>query len=275
MASEDNQQDDAQIEVTDLATGASYRHGAAPDARARPPLLRVEHSPLRITLTLDARRLRIMGSALALVLLSALIIGEVTPLRAGLERVFAFPERSTQGIPTLPPTGIPATSLPTEYPTPVAVSLQTIPTGCEESATTQTVGPAPTIGPGVGGDGVWVNGFRGPKATFIIGGGALTIYGFEQPITLTLALDFKPTVTLSGIDTTTGYPLWFNAANPPSGAPVTSYMITETQAIDQGASSDSTAVYFQMNMYLPGTGCYEITARWSGGGWHAFFAAGV
>jgi hypothetical protein len=106
-----------------------------------------------------------------------------------------------------------------------------------------------------------------------------TQYGWPAPIGLILQSDFiGPAVTLSGYDLRTGHPLWFGFVVAGNwGAPekiLPAYVLDLTNPpVPAGGATDRERFWYGY-IFLPGAGCYSITASWPGGGWQATVSAG-
>ena len=179
--------------------------------------------------------------------------------------------------PRLTPTATPVpTATPFPTPTVVAPALGPIPADCPSSTATPDVGGIPNQRTyAVGGPDVWVDGFDSARALTSItrdAAGPYTQYGWPVRISLVTRDPFAAVVTLVGHDTRTHAPLWWaSLSNDSYTVPAATFTIDPQQ--DQG-STDGENKWWYGALYLPGAGCYTLSASWSGGGWTATFAAG-
>ncbi|HUY78912.1 MAG TPA: hypothetical protein VMV29_19220 [Ktedonobacterales bacterium] len=300
-----DQPDELTFEVTDLATGSRQPHPLAPEASAgarsaqpaqpaqRTRLIQVSHTPTRVTLTLDARALRIGLAAVALLLVAGIAISNLPRLgpQVGHSGWFAYVPLSSPTPQVVSQSGAsigitmdpsqPSVIAPT--PTIPLQALGPIPSDCAPNRTDSSVG-APGLGTAVGHDPVWVDAFDGPTATLSIpahGGTQFTQYGWQVGIVLVFTTGYSAPVTLSGNAAKTNLPLWFGALNPLADpgintqAPTTDFTIDAQQAQTNGGGVSGDIVFYQVAMYLPGAGCYTLGANWPGGRWLIGFAAGA
>jgi hypothetical protein len=187
--------------------------------------------------------------------------------------------------PHLTPTNTPIpTSTPIPTPTLVAPALGPAPADCPSSTATPHVGGFPNqLTYAVGGLDVWVDGFDSAHAVSSItrdATGPYTQYGWPVGIALVLRHPFGAAVTLVAHDARTHAPLWWAfAANVAVGNSLDYTPPAPTFMIDPGTqgliwSSDGESMWWDGKLYLPGAGCYTLSASWQGGGWTATFAAG-
>lgn len=151
------------------------------------------------------------------------------------------------------------------------------PTNCNASPTADPVGP-PTAGRAVGADPVWVDGFDGPAATISIPNhatGPYTSDGWPVQIALVFKRPFSATVTLDAESPITFTLLSFSFRGPNGDTPPTvGFTLDPRHDQNLYASWDDTTTFWFGTLFLPGAGCYALSASWSGGGWRAVFAAG-
>jgi hypothetical protein len=144
--------------------------------------------------------------------------------------------------------------------------------------------------PGVGGQGVWLvagafvdfagapGAIVGQSATAKIGSlppSDYTLAGWPVQVQVLVQSTLTQPLTLTGQDLRTAYPLWFSSdANNPGAIDEA----VPLASIDPSQVASSTVdgrwkIWFGV-LYLPGAGCYQLQARWPGGGWRVTFAAG-
>lgn len=211
----------------------------------------------------------------SLALLVAVVVAVTASLAAGRRRTSPTVQTTAQvtivgGIVTAETTPTPAS--PFGDP-----PIGPMPTNCATSPTADPVGP-PTAGRAVGADPVWVDGFDGGAATISIPNHATGPYasdGWPVQIALVFKRPFSATVTLDGVSPTTFAPLSFSFHGPDGGTPPSAGFALDPHNVqDLYSSWDDTSAFWFGTLFLPGAGCYALSASWSGGGWRADFAAG-
>lgn len=273
---EDEQYDDAALEVSDLRPKAGRRTRGSGAGRA----------PRRIVVTLDARFARTVALVgLALVVTLDVLLANSPRLRAGIGTSLAGPTASpTESRFTIVSSGsvqitfatvIPSpTPFPT--PTPFAPPLGAIPTNCTPSATQPSVGGFGATAVGAGS--VWVDAFDGAHATVAMARDAsdpYSPYGWPIPFALAFKSGFTQPVTLRGESLADGHPLWFTFDGAEEMTPVPLFTLDPGDARGLNVSSDRTGVHWwNGSLYLPRSGCFALEASWPGGQWRAVFAAG-
>ena len=279
--------DDA-FEVTSLrppAPGSGRQLRSVAPGRLRP--LR------RLGGRMSARGWRLLAAGAALVVTLAIILGMIPGVSQGIAVAFgrSQPAQTTpapsnqsnflsltlaQG-----PTGPTPTPNPTPNPTtnPVAGSY---PASCPGGVT--TIPSATPFTGTLGGGPVWFGGFQSgvgqPAATKLTQSQSnANQYGMPIQVVLFIRSDTRGPVTINGVDLHGGRPLWFsfvaigNGRDPTPGAqtPATAFSFTP-QRPGPGVPTFWYASYG--SLYLPGSGCYAVSARWPGGGWRITFVAG-
>jgi hypothetical protein len=163
------------------------------------------------------------------------------------------------------------------------------PTSCGEELPALTPGGPPFGRWAIGREPVLLGGFIGPYATMPLGRAASTIaygwtapytpYGWPAPIGLMVqaGLPSGP-VTLSGWDQLTGHPLWFGFVVAGDwGAPqhvVPTFVLDPTHPSIPAGGWASPETFWYGYVFLPGAGCYTLTASWPGGNWRVTVSAG-
>lgn len=174
--------------------------------------------------------------------------------------------------PTSPPT-------PTPYPTPTLIApvIGPVPADCPSETTLVAFDPA-AVSSGIGGSNVWlVAPFSGSHAVLHLSSYQpkdYTPYGWSVLVQLLIKPDFGPSITLTGSDLRTRYPLWLTSSNSNMPISVVPNVTIDPTRINSGTSDGLWSIWFGV-LYLPGAGCYTMRASWSGGGWTANFAAGA
>jgi hypothetical protein len=168
---------------------------------------------------------------------------------------------------------------PTPYPTATlaAPALGAVPATCPQGAALVPFDTA-TIIPGIGGTDVWIVGpFSGPRATAHLASmypSDYTPLGWPLQIQVAIASTGTLPITLTGRDLRTGYPLWFQANDPGTGAPPATPSLTIDPTQLQSSTGDGKWLLWFGVLYLPEASCYIIQSAWAGGGWTANLAAG-
>ena len=201
------------------------------------------------------------------------LLSVIAPTPTAAPLVFAPPPRLT-------PTSTPIPT-PTPFPTPtvVAPALGPAPADCPSSTGVPHVGGFPNqLTYAVGGPDVWVDGFDSARARSSItrdATGPYTQYGWPVGIALVLRDTFDAAVTLVGQDARTHSPLWWAfLGNDGYTDPAATFTIDPQQDTGLSWSADGVSRWLTGALYLPGAGCYTLSASWPGGGWTATFAAG-
>ena len=283
------QRDDFDLEISDLdtPTPASRRRGGVGALWSRWH----RWSQQRVALP----RLVLATLVAALVTLALLtVLATGGQLAALLARPTPVPtlDLSQLHVPQRSPTPQ-STPTPSPYlsPTLIAPAIGPVPPNCPPSASLVPFAPAAII-PGAGGPDVWLVAgafyFSGPPSAKAmphaiahlgsLSRSAYTPYGWPVLVQVLVTSDFTPTITITGHDLHTGYPLWLAPGpNPvPEGAgPIftTTPRQPEGSIGDIGNAQQSWNIWFGA-LYLPGAGCYTLQASWPGGGWTVHFAAG-
>jgi hypothetical protein len=165
------------------------------------------------------------------------------------------------------------------------------PAQCSRQSPLLTQDGNPSLGEAIGKAPVLVGGFRGPYPTLPVGPAAsaqlndpgwtapYTQYGWPGFIDLILHTGVAGPVTLSGWDVRTGYPLWFGLVVAGVwGAP---QKMTSTYSLDPAhpaiPEGGSTALenFWYGYIFVPGAGCYTLSASWPGGSWQITVSAGA
>ncbi|MBF6592681.1 MAG: hypothetical protein IVW57_19395, partial [Ktedonobacterales bacterium] len=135
-----------------------------------------------------------------------------------------------------------------------------------------TLSMAPYFGSGIGQPPVYMSAsFDAPVAITHLGAAnTYTVYGWRMYVIWAVVPGYTGQITLSGASARDGRPLWLTAGL--RHTPTTS--ITLDPAV-----LNVPAQYAHWNewfgaLYLPGAGCYTLTARWASGMWQLPFAAG-
>lgn len=273
---EDDQRDDAALEVSDLRPRAGRRARGSNAGRA----------PRQIVVTLDTRFARgVALVALALVVTLGVLLANSPGLRSGIGTALVGPTAtptearftivSGGSVQITVATAIPSpTPFPT--PTPFAPPLGPVPTSCTPSATQPSVGGFGATA--VGSGSVWVDAFDSARATVAITRDAsdpYSPYGWPIPFALAFKSGFTQPVTLRGESLADGHPLWFTFNGAEEMTPVPLFTLDPGDARGLNVSSDRTgAHWWNGSLYLPGSGCFALEASWPGGQWRAVFAAG-
>jgi hypothetical protein len=274
---EDDQRDDAALEVSDLRPKARWRTRGSGVGRA----------PRRIVVTLDARFARTVALVgLALVVTLGVLLANSPGLRAGIGTSLAGPTATptaarftivTGGFVQITVAAAIPSPTPFPTPTPFAPPLGPIPTTCAPSATQPSVGGIPNGATAVGAGSVWLDAFDGARATIAITRDAsdpYSLYGWPIPIALAFKSGFTQPVTLRGDSLADGHPLWLRFGDP-DGTPVPLFTLDPGDAQGLGVNGDSTGTrWWNGTLYLPGSGCFALEASWPGGQWRTVFAAG-
>jgi hypothetical protein len=271
-----------ELEVTDLRTCREHPGGG----QARLP-------------SFSRRPWQRLLLALGLVLLVAVMLaGPLSGRREvpALSRATASPTTTDVFIATgtvsssLPSTPVGSLPAPTPLPDPfVARTLGPAPADCSAQPPVLSQDGPPFWGRAIGTDPILLGGFIGPYATIPLGPAASTMaygwsapyspYGWPAPIGLILRSGVSGAVTLSGWDIRTGYPLWFGFIVAGEwGAP---HQVTPTFTLDPahpavpaGGWTNSERFWYGY-AFLPGSGCYTLSASWPGGSWRITVSAGV
>ncbi|HEV2459931.1 MAG TPA: hypothetical protein VGS80_16355, partial [Ktedonobacterales bacterium] len=123
---------------------------------------------------------------------------------------------------------------------------------------------------------VWMDGFvEGLPATIALSPdtpSAYTAWGWPASIELAFKDTATAVVMLTGSDVRTRAPLWWSFPSTTNIPPLPSFTFDPQQ---QGARSGGLgAVWWTGTLYLPGSGCYVLSASWPDGSWTVHFAAG-
>jgi hypothetical protein len=218
----------------------------------------------------------VVAAALAVLLVLVLLVA--LPGLGGELVAFVHPTPAPHLLATAPTPGPTATVTPFPMPTLVAPPVGPVPADCAQSPTSPSVGLPPGKGiSAVGGGPVWVDGFvEGvPPATLAISPdtpSAYTAWGWPVEIVLVYKDPFTAVVRLTGSDVRTGAPLWWSFVGPFYTPPDPSVTFDPQQ--QQITSGGGGAVWWYGKLYLPGSGCYVLSASWPGRSWTVHFAAG-
>lgn len=271
----DIDQHDDELEITDLRS----RHARSlRDGWRRPHswrgVLAVRWAPLVVSVVV-----------LLAVALTALPVGG--DLLGTLERLVPSPA---------PPSALPTPVTPT--PTSFLVGetaprLGDAPARCLNGTlpALTRVGP-PAFGLAVGHTPVWVAGFTGPYPTLRLGPNArantwggwsapYTQVGWPVPIGLEVPAGFTGQIHLSGWDAHDGpsRSMQFGLIQASGGGPPsdveTTYTLDLTHPTIPPGGEDHTGVFWYGYAFLPGAGCYTLTASWPGGSWSVTISAGA
>jgi hypothetical protein len=234
---------------------------------------------------------------LSLVLLAAVLLANVLS-RSGRYRPAALPTASETagfapiGSTSLPPTPAEGQLAPTIVPNNSAGhAVAPAPAPCSPKSPVLTEDGNPTLGEAIGKAPVLLGGFSGPYATLPIGPdasghlndpgwtGSYTQYGWPALIELIVYTGVSGSVTLSGQDIQTGYPLWFGfVVAGVWGAPqqVTStYSLNPAQPSIPAGGETGLEDFWYGYVFLPGAGCYTLSATWPSGRWQITISAGA
>jgi hypothetical protein len=194
----------------------------------------------------------------------------------------------------LPPAPAPPLAAPTALPGLSGMSgmpvLAPAPARCGGEPPALTAGGPPHWGQAIGRAPVLLGGFIGPYATMPLGPAAsamaygwtapYTPFGWPAPIGLVLRAGFGGgSVTLSGWDPRTGYPLWFGFITAREwGAPqhvVPAFTLDPAHPSVPAGGWTAGETFWYGYAFLPGAGCYTLAAAWPGGGWQVTISAGA
>lgn len=251
-------------------------------------------------LRLSTRAWQRLAIAISLVALVAILLGSQSAIRDPLQQMinaalFPTPTPTATPQPTATPlipvlaTPVAPFAMATRLPGVTGVpALDTAPAQCGgKSAMVPSDGP-PWGTKAIGHAPVRLGGFVGTYPTLRLGPEAAakayswrapyTQYGWPAPIGLVLDSDFTGPVTLTGYDPRTGYPLWFGfivAGNWGAPEKITpAYVLDPANPPVPAGGATSTEQFWYGYIFLPGAGCYIISASWPGGGWQALVSAG-
>jgi hypothetical protein len=221
--------------------------------------------------------------AVVVVVLLALVLLVAAPIGSALGALVAHPTPAPTTAQFVFPTPMPATPTPSPYPTPTLASVPAVgpvPADCPPGSPLVDFSSGYTF-PGIGGAEVWlVAGLfvapQGvavePQATAHLGSFGLsdyTLFGWSVQVEVFVTLSLTNTITVTGRDLRTGYPLWLR----PGVEAATPILTVDPSQIPNSSSDGQWRIWFG-DLYLPGAGCYTLQASWLGGGWTVHFAAG-
>ncbi|HEY7984739.1 MAG TPA: hypothetical protein VID73_11260 [Ktedonobacterales bacterium] len=190
-----------------------------------------------------------------------------------------------------PPAPLPPLAAPTAVPGAAGTpALGPAPASCGAEPPPLTPGGPPLWGEAIGRAPVLLGGFIGPYATMPLGPAASTMaygwkaphtqYGWPAPIGLVLRAANPPgPVTLAGWDVRTGHPLWFGFITagqwgPPARVVPSITLDPAHPAVPAGGWTGEERFWYGY-AFLPGAGCYVLSATWPGGAWRATVSAGA
>jgi len=269
----DTQREDDEFEVTDLR-----------------PLHRSSNGPARLP-HLSAWTWQRLLLGLSLLLLIIVVLASLSSGGgvSGLAGSSASPTATQTVGPTL---AVPPQLAPTVVPnSSAALAVGPAPARCGQDTPGLTADGNLSMGMAIGTAPVLVGGFAGPPATLPVGPAAsarlnfpgwtqpYTRYGWPALIDLILHTGISGPVALTGRDLQTGYPLWFGFVVPGvAGAPqqVTRTLQLNPAHPDVPAGGETGEEEFWFGYaFLPGAGCYTLTASWPGGSWLLTVSAGA
>jgi hypothetical protein len=101
--------------------------------------------------------------------------------------------------------------------------------------------------------------------------------GWEHKLLWVVATTLHGSVTISGINLSTGAPLYPDAEYAEASSTPASLVLEpeDPTVMSQDANRDAQWTQFPGALTVPGAGCYLLKAVWPGGSWHMIFAAGV
>lgn len=209
----------------------------------------------------------------------------LTLLAAMLSLLVGCSTSSATVAPTSPPPTL--TALPTgtsePQPVPLTALLAPAPTNCTavappDSFTSSSFGGG-FVGPTTfsGGAPAWNLGLSTEPLHLNDLAGGVTPYP-ETKIMWVVGPDYTQPVTLSGHDTLSGAPLWFEVYAVATNAPpvYTTHAVLDPAAPNRGAAQNSTGKWsiWGVGLMALSAGCYELDVSASGAGWHTTFAIG-
>ncbi|HJT57168.1 MAG TPA: hypothetical protein VJ761_11785 [Ktedonobacteraceae bacterium] len=156
---------------------------------------------------------------------------------------------------------------------PVQDPLGLVPQDCPQNMV-QNPGAAP-LSSAIGGTPLWISGFDG-------NGAALTHLkranqpglGWYQQITLLLPSNYPSVVVLQGADMNDNVPLLFNDVASGQGLTALLMLDPDDPSFSTHLINDEFWIVITTNVYVPASGCYSLSAQWTGGSWTVYFAAG-
>jgi len=286
----DHDQDDIPHTTDDAFEVTSLRPPAPDSGRQLRSVAPGRLRPLRrLAGRMSARGWRRLAAGAALIVTLAIILGMIPGVAQGIAGAFG-PSRPAQTTPapsgqsgflSLTLTRGPTGPTPTPNPTP-DTATSPYPADCPDGITTMSSATPFTGTAGAGP--VWFGSFKslaGQPAAVQLTDLVSPVSQYGRPIQAVLFIrsDTHGPVTLSGVNVNGGRPLWFsfvaigNGRDPTPGAktPATEFSFTP-QRPSPGVPTFWYASYG--TLYLPGAGCYAVSAHWPGGGWRVTFAAG-
>lgn len=140
------------------------------------------------------------------------------------------------------------------------------PADCSASPAPKAVGP---LGSAIGGSPLWIAGFDGPQATMKVSGARRGEHGLYGKIVWGTEPGFSARIALTGASASDDSPLWFQFGG---GSPTTTPVLDPAHAgtVTAGATTWATDAGY---VFIPGPGCYRLSASWPGGGWSVSFLA--
>ncbi len=169
-----------------------------------------------------------------------------------------------------------------------APALDSAPASCGGASAMRHGDGPPWGSESIGHDPVLISGFSGSYPTLPLGQVAVesayqwqapyTRYGWPAPIGLILKSGFTGPVTLTGSDPRTGHPLWFGLITAGVwGAPekiTPAYQLDPAHPPIPAGGVTDTEQFWYGYIFLPASGCYNVTVSWPGGGWQMTISAG-
>lgn len=250
--------------------------------------------PLRwLARAISPRGWRLLAATGALVITLAIILGMIPNVAQSIAGAFGAdrPAPSIQSTPAAPSgqsnflsltlTQGPTGPTPTPHPAtnPAAGSY---PASCPSGVTKMT-SATPFTGT-LGAGPVWFGSFQSgaghpASVTLTQLQSSANHYGLPIQVALFIRSDTQGPVTLSGVDLAGGRSLWFSFVaigngrdtTPGAQAPATAFAFTPQRP---GPSVPTFWYASYGSLFLPGAGCYAVSARWPGGGWRVTFIAG-
>ena len=170
---------------------------------------------------------------------------------------------------TVPPSRSTATPIPTPITLPSPIDTTPPPVGaapknCPPSQPEQTL--SPNLAPVVGKAPVWAT-----LPALIPLHDGYTQYGWLWKIIWEVGPKFTRIITLHGTNLSTGTSLLFQIDQDPL---TTSPLLNPSYPGHLHAAFGEDWVEWGSYVFLPGPGCYSMEARWPGGSWLLYFAAG-
>ena len=156
---------------------------------------------------------------------------------------------------------------------PVQDNLGPAPQDCPQN-TAQNPGASP-VSSAIGGTPLWISGFdRSGAALTHLKRANQPGLGWYQQITLLLPSNYPSVVVLQGADMNDNIPLLFNDAPSDQGLTALLMLDPDDPSFSTHIINDEPWIMITTNVYVPASGCYSLSAQWTGGSWTVYFAAG-